>query len=404
MTQITNNDERPSLEVAQILREHIVDYQQTYSLCPEHYKIVYDVLNCRTQYLGGHIERCDHCGTERIMYNSCRNRHCPKCQNVPRERWLEARRAELLPVIYFHNVFTLPHELNPLILSNKALMLDILFKSVSETLLVFARNPQNGLGGKLGFIAILHTWDQLLNAHFHLHCLIPGGAVSDNWTRWMACKNDYLFSHEALSLVFRGKFIDHMNRAYKKGKLRFPGRCASYETAQGFKDLIDSLYSKKWVVHLKEPIKRPEYVLEYLGRYTHRVAISNHRLVSLEDGRVTFTYKNRKTEQIQQITVNAVEFIRRFLLHALPNGFVKIRHYGFLANRNRANNLAKLRQLHALPQSGKVVEKSVQEMMLSLTGADISLCPCCGKGKMHVIGEIPKYTGTCAKDIIQPPN
>ena len=404
MTQITNNDERPSLEVAQILREHIVDYQQTYSLCPEHYKIVYDVLNCRTQYLGGHIERCDHCGTERIMYNSCRNRHCPKCQNVPRERWLEARRAELLPVIYFNNVFTLPHELNPLILSNKALMLDILFKSVSETLLVFARNPQNGLGGKLGFIAILHTWDQLLNAHFHLHCLIPGGAVSDDWTRWMACKNDFLFSHEALSLVFRGKFIDHLNKAYKKGKLHFPGRCASYGTAQGFKDLIDSLYSKKWVVHLKEPIKRPEYVLEYLGRYTHRVAISNHRLVSLEDGRVTFTYKNRKTEQIQQITVNAVEFIRRFLLHALPNGFVKIRHYGFLANRNRANNLAKLRQLHALPQSGKVVEKSVQEMMLSLTGADISLCPCCGKGKMHVIGEIPKYTGTCAKDIIQPPN
>jgi hypothetical protein len=404
MTQISKNDEKSSLEVAHILREHIVDYQQTYSLRLEHYKVVYDLLNCRTQYLGGHIERCDHCGTERIMYNSCRNRHCPKCQNVPRERWLEARKEELLPVIYFHNVFTLPHELNPLILSNKAIMLDILFKSVSETLLVFARNSKNGLGGRLGFIAILHTWDQLLNAHFHLHCLIPGGAVSDDWTRWMSCKNDYLFSHEALSLVFRGKFIGHLNKAYKKGKLQFPGRCASYETSQGFKNLIDSLYSKKWVVHLKEPIKRPEYVLEYLGRYTHRVAISNHRLVSLEDGQVTFTYKNRKTEQIQQTTIEAVEFIRRFLLHALPNGFVKIRHYGFLANRNRGNNLAKLRQLHALPQNAKTAEKSIQEMMLSLTGADISLCPCCGKGKMQLIGEIPKYTGICAKDIIQPPN
>jgi hypothetical protein len=367
MTQTTKHDQKPSVEIADILREHIGDYQQTHSLFHEQYKIVYDMLNCRTAYLGGHIQKCDHCGTERIMYNSCRNRHCPKCQNMPRERWLDARREELLPVNYFHNVFTLPHELNPLILSNKAVMLGILFKAVSETLLAFGRNPQNGLGGKLGFITILHTWDQLLNAHFHLHCLTPGGAVSDDWTRWIACKNDYLFNHEALSLVFRGKFIDHMNRAYKKGKLHFSGRCASYETPQGFKQLTDSLYSNKWVVHVKEPIKRSEYVLEYLGRYTHRVAISNHRLVSLKDGKVTFTYKNRKTQKIQQTTIEAVEFIRRFLLHALPNGFVKIRHYGFLANRNRRKNLAKIRQL-------------------------------------QVVGEIPKYTGICAKDIIRPPN
>ncbi|MBW1815175.1 MAG: IS91 family transposase [Deltaproteobacteria bacterium] len=384
MTRISKNNGKPSVEVADVLREHIGDYQRTHSLCPEHYKIVYDLLNCRTAYLGGHIQQCDHCGTERIMYNSCRNRHCPKCQNMPRERWLEARKAELLPVIYFHNVFTLPHELNPLILSNKAVMLGILFKSVSETLLVFGRNPKNGLCGKLGFITILHTWDQLLNAHFHLHCLTPGGAVSDDWTRW--------------------KFIDQMKKVYKKGKLHFPGLCAPYETPQGFKQLIDSLYSKKWVVHVKESIKCSEYVFEYLGRYTHRVAISNHRLVSFENGQVAFTYKNRKTEQIQQTTIEAVEFIRRFLLHALPNGFVKIRHYGFLANRNRRKNLAKIRQLHALPQIGKAAEKSVEEMMLSLTGADISLCPCCGKGKMQVIREIPKYTGICAKDIIRPPN
>lgn len=404
MTQITKNDQKPSLEVAHILREHIADYQQTYSLCPEHYKIVYDLLNCRTPYLGGHIERCDHCGNERILYNSCRNRHCPKCQNVPRERWLEARKTELLPVIYFHNVFTLPHELNPLILSNKAVMLDILFKSVSETLLVFGKNPENGLGGKIGFIAILHTWDQLLNAHFHLHCLTPGGAVSEDWTRWIACKNDYLFNHEALSIVFRRKFIDHMKKAYKKGKLHFPGKCASYETTQGFKQLTNTLYSKKWVVHVKESIQRSHYVLEYLGRYTHRVAISNYRLLALEDGKVTLTYKNRKTGQIQPTTIDAVEFIRRFLLHALPNGFVKIRHYGFLANRNKRSNLAKIRQLHTLPQTDKSAEKSVEEMMLSLTGADISLCPCCGKGKMKVIGEIPLYTGICPKDIIRPPN
>jgi hypothetical protein len=404
MTQTTKHDQKPSVEIAGILCEHIVDYQQTHSLFHEQYKIVYDMLNCRTAYLGGHIQQCDHCGTERIMYNSCRNRHCPKCQHMPRERWLEARRAELLPVIYFHNVFTLPHELNPLILSNKTVMLGILFKAVSETLLAFGRNPQNGLGGKLGFVAILHTWDQLLNAHFHLHCLTPGGAVSDDWTRWIACKNDYLFNHEALSLVFRGKFINHMNRAYKKGKLHFTASCASYQTPQGFKKFTDSLYSNKWVVHVKEPIKRSEYVLEYLGRYTHRVAISNHRLVSFEDGKVTFTYKNRKTQQIQQSTIEAVEFIRRFLLHALPNGFVKIRHYGFLANRNRRKNLTKIRQLHTLPQIGKIAEKSVEQMMLSLTGNNINLCPCCGKGKMQVIGELPKYTGICAKNIIRPPD
>jgi hypothetical protein len=404
MTQKNKNDEKPAVEVADILREHIVDYQQTYSLCTEHYKIVYDMLNCRTAYLGGHIQRCDHCGAERILYNSCRNRHCPKCQNIPRERWLEARRAELLPVIYFHNVFTLPHELNSLILSNKMVMINILFKSVSETLLAFGRNPQNGLGGKLGFIAILHTWDQLLNAHFHLHCLIPGGAVSEDCSQWIACKNDYLFNHEALSLVFRGKFIDHLNSAFKEGKLHFTGKCVSYKTPQGFKQLIDSLYSKNWVVHLKEPIKHSEYVLQYLGRYTHRVAISNHRLVCLEKGQVTFTYKNRKTEQIQKTTIDAVEFIRRFLLHTLPNGFVKIRHYGFLANRGRRKNLAKIRQLHALPQMEKIAEKSVEEMMHFLTGNDITLCPCCGKGKMQVIGKISRYTGICAKDIIRPPD
>ena len=202
--------EASSIEVADILREHIDKYQQTYPLSPEQYKIVYDLLNCRTEYLGGHIQRCNHCGSERIMYNSCRNRHCPKCQNMPREQWLEARKAELLPIIYFHNVFTLPHDLNPIILYNKKVMFNILFKSVSETSHAFGQNPENGLGGKLGFIAILHTWDQKLNDHYHLHCLIPGGAVSEDWKRWIPCQNEYLFNEEALGLVFRGKFIDYL--------------------------------------------------------------------------------------------------------------------------------------------------------------------------------------------------
>ena len=243
------NSQKPSVEVADILKLHIVDYQNDYPLFPEHYKIVYDLLNCRTAYLGGHIEQCDHCGAERILYNSCRNRHCPKCQHMPRQRWLEARKNELLPAVYFHTVFTLPHELNLLILSNKKVMLHILFKSVAETLLAFGKNPKNGLGGKLGFIAVLHTWDQLLNDHFHLHCLIPAGAVSNDWGRWIPCKNGYLFNEEALSLVFRGKFIDSMREAYQRGKLHFAGKCASLKTQEGFQRLIDRLYLKRWVVY-----------------------------------------------------------------------------------------------------------------------------------------------------------
>jgi hypothetical protein len=404
-TKLKNSKaEASSIEVADILSEHIDTYQQTYPLFPEQYKIVYDLLNCRTQYLGGHIERCNHCGSERIMYNSCRNRHCPKCQNMPRERWLESRKAEILPTIYFHNVFTLPHDLNPIILYNKRVMLNILFKSVSETLHTFGQNPQNGLGGKLGFIAILHTWDQKLNDHYHLHCLIPGGAVSEDWMRWISCKNEYLFNEEALGLVFRGKFIDDLTKAYVGGKLHFPGISASYKTQQGFQQLKDDLYSNKWVVSVREPIKRPEYVLEYLGRYTHRVAISNHRIVSLNDEMVTFKYKNRKTNQMEKTTIKAVEFIRRFLLHALPKGFVRIRHFGFLTNRNRTKNLAKIRQLHALPEIEKIVEKSIEEMMLKLAGIDIVLCPCCKKGKMQIVAEIPMYTGVCANEIIRPPN
>lgn len=397
--------EKRPIEVADILREHIGDYQRKYVLQPDQYKIVYDLLNCRTAYLGGHIERCDHCGTERATYHSCRNRHCPKCQSMPRERWLEARKSELLPVIYFHNVFTLPHELNPIIFNNKKVMLDILFKAASETLLSFGKNPQNALGGKLGFIAILHTWDQLLNTHFHLHCLIPGGAITEDGRGWKQCKNGYLFNEEALGLVFRGKFIEYMTQAYQSDQLSFPGITAPFAEPERFQQLKNTLYSKKWVVDVQDPIKRPEYVLEYLGRYTHRVAISNHRIVSLKDGMVTFRHKNRETNQIKQTTIEAVEFIRRFLLHALPKGFVRIRHFGFLANRNKTENMEKIRRLFELPpDTGSNTANSVEEMIQKLTGIDITLCPCCKKGKMAVVGEIPRYTGICPKDIIRPPS
>lgn len=416
MTQINkvlsnkqDNKESNNIEIADILRRHIADYQKKFPLQAAQYKIVYDLLNCRTEYLGGHIERCDHCDTERIAYNSCRNRHCPKCQNMPRERWLEERKYELLPVIYFHPVFTLPHDLNPIILFNKKVMLSILFRSVAETLLAFGKNPQNGLGGKLGLIAILHTWDQLLNPHFHLHCLVPGGAIAEDRekperasTRWIPCKNEYLFNEEALGIVFRGKFIDEMTRAYDKGELIFPGISAPFEKPEKFRQLKDMLYAKKWVVNIKEPITRPEYVLEYLGRYTHRVAISNHRIVALKDGKVTFKYKNRQTNQMEETTIEAVEFIRRFLLHALPKGFVRIRHYGFLTNRNKTETLRKIHGLFGRFDSIQSLKKTVEEMMLKLTGIDITLCPCCKKGNMRVIAEIPERTGLCPARIIRP--
>ena len=392
------------IDIAHILREHIVDYQRKYSLQGQHYKIVYDLLSCRTAYLGGHIDKCDQCEAERVAYNSCRNRHCPTCQNMPRERWLKARKQELLPLTYFHTVFTLPHDLNPIIVSNKKIMLDILFKSVAETLLSFGHNRKNGLGGKLGFIAILHSWDQRLNAHFHLHCLIAGGAMTEDGKDFKSCKHGYLFNEEALGLVFRGKFIEYMSQAYQSGSLTFPGICAPYERPERFKQLKNNLYCHKWVVSVQKPITRPEYVLEYLGRYTHRVAVSNQRIISLKDGLVTFTCKNRKTNRIDTITIDAVEFIRRFLLHALPQGFVRVRHFGFLANRNKTANLAKLRRLLDLPpQKDKAVEQSMEEIIRELTGIDITTCPCCKKGKMQLVAEIPRYSGLSPKQLIRPP-
>ena len=368
------------LEVAHILHKHIGDYQNQYRLWAEHKKIVSDLLNCRTAHLGGHIDRCDNCGTVRIIYHSCRNRHCPKCQHMPRERWLEKRKKEILPLNYFHVVFTLPHELNTILLNNKKVMLNCLFTAASKTLLTFGKNELNGTPG---FLAIVHTWDQKLKAHFHLHCLVAGGVVSKNSKRFVACTGDYLFNQQALSLVFRGKFIQRMSLACQKGKLKL--------AEHKYKRLKNTLFTKSWVVSVRDPVKRPEHVLEYLARYTHRVAIANSRIKTLKDAMVTFTAKNRKKNRTDSITISAVEFIRRFLLHSLPKGFVRIRHYGFLANRNRRTNLKVIRKLLKLPAQLAKTQASFEEMMLQLTGIDITTCPCCNKGKMQLLAEIPNY-------------
>ena len=405
MLQTAKLHKRTGVELADILKNHIVDYQKTYTLYSEHFKIVSDLLNCRTSFLGGHIARCTECGEERISYNSCRNRHCPRCQYLPREKWIEARSADLLPVKYFHNVFTLPHELNPLILANKKTMLNILFKAVAETLLTFGKNSKKSFKGKLGFISVLHTWDQLLNAHFHLHCLVPGGAVSEDWQKWNPCKNNYLFSVEALSHVFRSKYIDHMKAAYKNNELHLNGILSPLKQPNRFKQLVGTLYKKNWIVYIKKPMGQPELILKYLGRYTYRVAISNQRILSLKDGTVSFTRKNRKTNKIVKEDLPAVEFIRRFLLHALPMKFVRIRHYGYLSSRNKKQNLAQIRKLIGVPAPiSKQIAASVQEMMVALTGIDILLCPSCKKGKIKQVCKIPLYTGQPAQYIIRPPN
>ncbi len=284
-------------------------------------------------------------------------------------------------------------------------MLTILFRSVSETLHAFGLNPDNGLGGKLGFTAILHTWDQLLNDHFHLHCLVPGGALSLDKSEFLQCENGYLFPAAALSKVYRGKFLDYFNQAYEKNELIFPGATAILGSKRGFKGLVNTLWSKDWVVDIQDPVKKPEYVLEYLARYTHRVAISNDRIQSLQDGKVTFKYKDRERNQIKETTIDAVEFIRRFLLHVLPIRFTRIRHYGFLANRYKKENIGAIRLLLGLNKElPEVVEKSVQELMLKLTGVDTTLCPFCGKGRMEKRAKIPKHTGRSSFHIIHPPN
>lgn len=377
MAQIIEPKEN-RVEVADILRKHIADYQDRYPLWPQQRKIVFDLLNCRTAHLGGHIDRCSNCGMMRIAYHSCRNRHCPTCQHVPRERWLEQRKKEILPTDYFHVVFTLPHELNSVILNNKKVMLNILFKAASQTLLSFG---ENALGGKLGFIATLHSWDQKLKAHFHLHLLVAGGAVLKDASSWRPLKGDYLFNQQALSLVFRGKFMEHMGRACQRKNLKFAG--------DQYKKLKARLYEKNWIIDVRDPVKKPDHVLEYLARYTHRVAIANSRITAFKDGKVTFRIKNRKNHQTGQITITAVEFIRRFLLHSLPRGFVRIRHYGFLANRNRSANLNAIRQLMGLSELPEKQTASVEAIMQKLTGIDITVCPCCHKGRMQLYLEIP---------------
>jgi hypothetical protein len=385
-------DDKP--EVADIFRVYGNDYLKNHSLPYAHKKVMRHITVCRTAELGGHIEQCDSCGFQRNAYNSCRDRHCPKCQCLVKEKWLNDRKAELLPCGYFHLVFTLPHELNAIILRNKTVTLAILFAAVSETLQAFARDPQWRLEGQLGFIAVLHTWSQTLMDHFHLHCLVPGGALSFEKTRWVPARESYLFRVESLAKELRKRYLQKLEEAFVDEKLIFPGNTQIYGCRRKFKKMIQSLFQITWIVYAKRPFAGPEQVLEYLGRYTHRVAISNNRIVSITNDKVTFTYKDRKNnDEVKTMVLDADEFIRRFLLHVLPNGFMKIRYFGFLANTNKKKCVPLLRKLiDPSAQLPDKISETVQEMMLRLTGEDITCCPQCQKGRMVKLRKLSKPT------------
>jgi hypothetical protein len=382
---------KSSLELADIFRKYGDDYRRSHFLSSQQSKTMYHIEICRTALLGGHTEACDHCGFKKNAYNSCRDRHCPKCQTLVKEKWLNARKSELLPCPYFHNVFTLPHELNPLILNNKKVMLAMLFGAAKETLQVFASDPQWRLVGQLGFISVLHTWNQKLMDHFHLHCIIPAGVLSFDKTKWVAARDKYLFKVESLAKEFRKRYLAKLEKAYGQEKLFFKGRASDFADKQVFVQMINILKDKQWITYSKQPFGGPDHVLEYLGRYTHRVAITNNRIVSIEGGEVSFNYRDRSDEnKVKALTLKATEFIRRYLLHILPRGFMKIRYYGFLGHANKKVSIPLLRLL--INPEAKIAVKlseTVQEMMMRLTGVYSSLCPECGIGKMVYIEELP---------------
>ncbi len=387
------------IEVADIFNEYGDAYQQDYFLSPEQAKVFNLIKVCRTSALGGHKQQCTHCGYEQPAYNSCRNRHCPKCQSSATQKWLNARNAELLPCGYFHLVFTLPHVLNPLIMVNKKLLLGELFSQINEVLQCFAKDPQWRLVGKIGFLAVLHTWSQTLIDHFHLHCLVPAGVLQTDEKRWIAARKKYLFRAKSLAKAFRHRYSRRLVELYHAGMLQFPGKTAHLADSKVFDQLIAKARSLNWVVYAKRPFAGPEQVLDYLGRYTHRVAISNHRIEQMQKGNVTFTYRDRSDgDQVKHMTISAVEFIRRFLLHVLPDGFVKIRYYGFLAHRNRKRAVALIRKLIDPHAEVPDRQETVAQMMLRVTGIDITACPNCGKGKLKNVGILAKKPNAKARE------
>lgn len=382
-----------TIELADVFRVGFSEYATQHGPLPgQQYKIANALLSCHTSALGGHIYRCGECGHEKISYNSCRNRHCPSCQATARAQWVDNRMKELLPVPYFHVVFTMPSQLNPFALRNKEAFYNILFKAASETLQTLAQNPRH-LGADIGFIAILHTWGQNLLDHPHLHCVVPAGGLSPGGSKWKKIPyGKFLFPVKVMSALFRGKFLDFFKTAVREKEIGFHGALEKYKDPGEFRLLLDALYESCWVVYAKPPFAGPKAVLKYLGRYTHRIAIANSRLVELTDTHVSFKWKDYTHGNKQKVmTLTHAEFIRRFLLHVVPKGFVRIRYFGFLspaAKKEKLTRCMKLLGVKPLAPLSNDIDKKSWDLLLELVGKDPLCCPLCGTGRMVPYREI----------------
>ena len=390
--------------MADVFRRYGDAYRQQHgaTLSTAQHRVMTAIELCRTAALGGHLEQCDACGHQRIAYNSCRNRHCPKCQSLAQAAWLERRCSELLNTTYFHVVFTVPEPVAAIAYHNKVVVYDILFRAAAETLRTIAADPKH-LGAEIGFFAVLHTWGQQLLYHPHLHCVVPGGGLSPDGSRWVSCRRPRFFlSARVLARLFRRLFLEYLKTAFDSGTLEFFASLQPLRDRRTFLRFLNPARTAEWVVYAKPPMAGPKQVLEYLGRYTHRVAISNNRLVGIDDGVVRFRWKNyRAGGRVKTMTLAADEFIRRLLLHVLPDGFQRIRHYGFLANRSRQQKLDRCRQLLAMPPPEVPTSQAedYRDRYQQFTGQSLKACPACGDGRM-VIRETfgPAKTGPTACD------
>jgi hypothetical protein len=385
---------KKNMEVGDIFRKYGNLYLRKYGRITSgnQLKALNSIGLCRTAALGGHVDECNECGTIRISYNSCRNRHCPKCQTLLRERWLIDRKNELLPINYYHVVFTIPKKLNSIIYGNQKIGYKIFFDSVSQTLLELTKDSKY-LGAKIGITSILHTWGQNLLYHPHIHNLVTGGGLTEDNKEWISAKDNFFIPVRVMSKLFQGKFLYNLKKSYEEEKFKFAKSNENLKEKKNFNELINSLYKENWVVYCKEPLKNAEAVIDYFGRYTHRVAISNYRIIKIENDKVYFKWKDYKENGKTKImSLTAEEFIRRFLLHILPKKFWKIRYYGIMANCHRKKKLKICRQILNLKEFEEIKqkEKRARELLLKITGVDISICPVCKKGRMIHKKELPK--------------
>ena len=390
--------DRPKLEVADVFRRYGAQYRERHatSLSIAQRRVMSAIEKCRTAALGGHLERCDECGHERNCYNSCADRHCPKCQSLARARWIQDRQAELLEVPYFHVVFTIPEEIAAIAYQNRRVVYGILFRATAETLITIGADPKH-LGARLGFFAVLHSWGQNLQFHPHLHCVVPGGGPSLDGERWISCRPGFFLPVRVLSRLFRRLFLQSLRKSFSSGKLRFAGRLEPLRDRRAFARHLEPAEASEWVVYAKRPFAGPQQVLDYVGRYTHRVAISNNRLLDIEDDQVRFQWKDyRHGDRVKTMSLSADEFIRRFLMHVLPSGFQRIRYYGFLGSRKRKENLAECRRLLGMPPPPLAVAGAdYRDHYEELTGGSLRQCPQCEHGRMVLVAILPAVTGNC---------